>query len=139
MTLETLSFGLGALLLLTGLLGGGIEVRDLKIPKISPWVRGASFVLGAGFLGLAFNMTPGQTTDDAVSGRSAVMSDIDRDTAVRYVQTGEGRDKAGAYGIQGLGGGLVASIEGSYHAIVGLPAAETVQALERAGALSEWP
>ncbi|MBL7251861.1 Maf family protein [Alloalcanivorax marinus] len=50
-----------------------------------------------------------------------------------YLATGEGRDKAGAYGIQGLGAALVASVTGSYSGVVGLPLAETVSLLEWAG------
>ncbi|WP_299007249.1 nucleoside triphosphate pyrophosphatase [uncultured Shewanella sp.] len=42
-----------------------------------------------------------------------------------YIATGEPMDKAGAYGIQGMGGNFVSSIDGSYSAVVGLPLVET--------------
>jgi septum formation protein len=50
-----------------------------------------------------------------------------------YVASGEGKDKAGAYAVQGRGAGIVSRIEGSYTNIVGLPACEVLVALERLG------
>lgn len=48
-----------------------------------------------------------------------------------YVQTKEPLDKAGAYGIQGIGGFLVRSIQGSYSNVVGLPLVELSEALQQ--------
>lgn len=51
----------------------------------------------------------------------------------KYWETGEPADKAGAYGIQGLGAILVESINGSYSNVVGLPLTETALALREFG------
>jgi septum formation protein len=49
-----------------------------------------------------------------------------------YIASGEPFGKAGAYGIQGLGGTFIPSIQGSYSGIMGLPLFETTQLLDRA-------
>ena len=57
---------------------------------------------------------------------------FDEREARAYVATGEPIDKAGAYGIQGLGGALVDRIEGNFDTVVGLPTALTDRLLCRA-------
>ncbi|WP_373973956.1 Maf-like protein [Chitinibacter sp. SCUT-21] len=50
-----------------------------------------------------------------------------------YVASGEPMDKAGAYGIQGVGGLFVAHLEGSYTGVMGLPLYETAQLIAKQG------
>ena len=50
-----------------------------------------------------------------------------------YIASGEWRDKAGAYAIQGLAAKFVKAINGSYSNVVGLPLFETSQLLEGIG------
>jgi septum formation protein len=50
-----------------------------------------------------------------------------------YLASGEWRGKAGGYGVQGLAGGYVLELHGSYSAVVGLPLYETLCLLEGLG------
>jgi len=50
-----------------------------------------------------------------------------------YWATGEPQDKAGSYGIQGIGGQFVTRIQGSHSAVVGLPLYETANLLAEFG------
>ncbi len=63
----------------------------------------------------------GGIEDSGVAVTRVKFRDLQEGEAIDYVRSGEGRDKAGAYGIQGLGGELVAAVEGSYSNVVGLP------------------
>jgi septum formation protein len=50
-----------------------------------------------------------------------------------YVATGEPDDKAGAYAVQGVGGQLVARVEGCFENVVGLPLGTTARLLRTFG------
>lgn len=52
------------------------------------------------------------------------------DKISRYIASGECMDKAGSYGIQGLGAMLVDAIQGDYFNVVGLPVSELAEILE---------
>jgi len=52
-----------------------------------------------------------------------------------YVATGEPLDKAGAYAVQGLGGRLVAAVDGCFTNVIGLPLTTTRALLTRRGLL----
>ncbi|MEE1225387.1 MAG: Maf family protein [Clostridia bacterium] len=56
---------------------------------------------------------------------------ISDDKILRYIRTSEPMDKAGAYGIQGIGGMLVEKIEGDYANVVGLPTSALADTLEK--------
>lgn len=62
---------------------------------------------------------------------------IDEQEAARYWASGEPRDKAGGYAIQGLAAVFVAGLNGSYSAVVGLPVCETAELLGEFG-ISCW-
>lgn len=59
--------------------------------------------------------------------------DLNEEDINAYWATQEPIDKAGGYGIQGIGGQFVSKINGSYSAVVGLPMVETRELLSRFG------
>lgn len=61
---------------------------------------------------------------------------LNEDDIEWYWQSGEPQDKAGGYGIQGLGARFVKKIDGSYSGVVGLPLFETAEILLNFGILS---
>lgn len=81
----------------------------------------------------AVAMVQGTRAEVLLSVTSVKFGAISRDAAARYWDTGEPADKAGAYGIQGLGAQFVKGITGSYSGVVGLPLFETTELLQRFG------
>ncbi len=71
--------------------------------------------------------------DMALSESRVRFRTLSSQEAEAYWQSGEPRDKAGAYGIQGLGGMFVERLEGSYSGVMGLPLFETAALLQKAG------
>ena len=72
--------------------------------------------------------TPGWEELHREITRVTFRSSTPRDLA-RYLASGEWEGRAGAYAIQGLGGGLVERIEGDYLNVVGLPGSLLVRLL----------
>jgi len=64
---------------------------------------------------------------------TVTIADLTDSEIATYVATGEPLDKAGAYGIQGLGGRLVREVVGSYTCVVGLPLVTLHRLLSAAG------
>ncbi len=60
---------------------------------------------------------------------------LSEELVAAYVASGEGRDKAGAYAIQGRFGLAIHAIDGSYTNVVGLPLSHVVEALGELGVL----
>ena len=77
-------------------------------------------------------MRGGRACRDVVTARVR-MGDYDDAAIARYVASGEPRDKAGAYAVQGLGGALVAEVDGSELAVVGLPLRRLAELLRECG------
>ncbi len=88
--------------------------------------RGHSVVTGVSLVGATRKET-------IVTETIVVFRELTIEECENYWRTGEPCDKAGAYGIQGLGAIFVASIEGSYSNVVGLPLMETAERLRDFG------
>ena len=63
----------------------------------------------------------GTSVRSAVAATTVTMRAITPDEIATYIASGEPMDKAGAYGLQGIGGRFVERIDGSHHNVVGLP------------------
>jgi septum formation protein len=72
-----------------------------------------------------------------LSSSTVFFRKVSREESLAYWETGEPRDKAGGYAIQGLGAVFIESLSGSYSGVMGLPLFETAELLRAAG-IAYW-
>jgi len=70
-------------------------------------------------------------TEVVLSSTSVEMMPLSAQQIEHYIASGEHRDKAGSYGIQGLASAWIKRIEGSYSGVMGLPIFETAALLRQ--------
>ncbi|MBS1817839.1 MAG: septum formation inhibitor Maf [Acidobacteria bacterium] len=75
----------------------------------------------------------GQRQVTAADETAVFMRPLTEEDVRWYVDSGEGRDKAGGYAIQGLASRFIPRIEGSYSNVVGLPVALVAQLMVEVG------
>lgn len=85
----------------------------------------------------AVAMMNGTDCQHRLSETSVSFRPLEVEECMRYWNSGEPFDKAGAYAIQGYGAVFVTAIQGSYSGVVGLPLVETCELLKAFG-LSWW-
>lgn len=79
---------------------------------------------------------PDGQMDSVVSRTAVIFAPLPEAWVQHYIASGQGRDKAGAYGIQNEAGLWISRIEGSYSGVVGLPLFETAELLRGAGLIA---
>ncbi|KAI9853086.1 MAG: hypothetical protein M1838_001587 [Thelocarpon superellum] len=94
------------------------------------------FTAVAAMVPLETAATPGYVLETCEE-QTVVRFDKNDKEILAYVQTREGADKAGGYGIQGLGAILIDKIDGSYDNVVGLPLRATFRLIEKVLDLQE--
>jgi septum formation protein len=71
----------------------------------------------------------GAVLESAIATSRVTFRALASEEITAYLETGEPFDKAGSYGIQGIGGGFISAVEGSRDNVMGLPVDEVLRAL----------
>ncbi len=77
-----------------------------------------------------------ETRESFVSESAVWMDELSPSEIEAYIATREPMDKAGAYGIQGLGARYISRLEGDYYTVVGLPVHELYKKLKEMRVIS---
>ena len=101
---------------------------DADAARMLRMLSGSSHTVYTGVCVIADGATASETVATDVRMRNITEEEISD-----YIRTGEPRDKAGAYGIQGLGGIFVERIDGDYFNVTGMPKEATARLLAGVG------
>jgi septum formation protein len=103
-----------------------LDAEDAK--RMLARMSGRSHTVLTG-LAVVYGAGPGAQVEQRVIETEVFFKNLTSQEIAYYVGTGEPLDKAGSYGIQGIGGFLVERISGSYSNVVGLPLVELTDIL----------
>jgi len=88
---------------------------------------------GRHFVHTGVTVTDGERTVCETVTTEVFMRELSEDEIAGYIASGEPFDKAGAYGIQGIAGAFVESLDGDYFNVMGLPVCRVSQILREFG------
>lgn len=83
------------------------------------------------YSGVSILNTEGKILESESVSTEVTFSKLNVEQINKYIDSGEPFDKAGAYGIQGLGGVFVEEIRGCYYNVVGLPMNKLYKMLQK--------
>lgn len=112
-------------------LGGLVLGKPTDAAQNAEYLRQLSGRTHTVYSGVALFGLQGLSTD--VEATAVTFRALSEAEVQHYARSGEGQDKAGGYGIQGLGMALVARIEGDYSGVVGFPLGVVIRLLRGAG------
>ena len=120
------------------LAGDTVVIRDGMLGKPSGMEEAVAMLRSSGGPGSYGDQRPGpghsrRGIRSGFLATEVTFRPFDDALARRYAETGEPMDKAGAYGIQGLGSALVQGIVGDYHTVMGLPVPLFLDLLQECG------
>jgi septum formation protein len=95
-----------------------VDVDDADARRMLTRLGGRDHAVHTAF---ALRSPAGDLVHEALLTTSVRFAPLDAGLIADYVATGDGRDKAGSYGIQGFGATLIERIDGDYFTVVGFP------------------
>ena len=79
---------------------------------------------------ICFHDTVTENTISQIESSFVTFRDLSDEEVWDYIKTGDPMDKAGAYGIQGVGGKFISHLEGELENVMGLPIKRVIRVIQ---------